>query len=59
MDTKGTIIVFGSLALFIAAIIAGAIIPGWGRGLLAAGIIGTMAWLVFAFWLARAMNSDI
>ena len=60
MDTKGFIIVFGSLAATVAMIFAGAMLKGpIGAGLLVVGIVGCMAWVIAAFYLANAMNSDI
>jgi hypothetical protein len=60
METKGLVLIFGSLALLVMSIIAGAVISGpVGHGLLAVGILGMMAWLIFVFYIASAMNTDI
>lgn len=60
METSGIVIIFSSLLVLIALIVGGAIIGGpWGHGALALGIIGLIAWVIFAFWLANAMNTDI
>jgi hypothetical protein len=60
METQGLIIVFGSLLAAIILIVAGAFLGGpWGHAALALGIIGVIAWVIFALWLARALNSDI
>lgn len=60
MEPKAYVLIFGSLGLCIAAIVAGSYIgAGLGHALLALGIIGGIMWIVGAFWLANAMNSDI
>lgn len=60
MDTQGLVIVFGSLAVVIGMIVFGAFIGGqWGRTLLAVGVLGVIAWVLGALWLANAMNTDI
>lgn len=61
MDTQGLIIVFGSLAAFVIAIVVGYCIPdGITASLLRIfGILGGLAWIAGAFWLANAMNTDI
>jgi hypothetical protein len=61
MDNRGLFLVFGSLALIIAVIVAGAmLLPGpVGGGLLALGIMSGIVWLIAAFYIASAMNSDI
>ena len=61
MDTRGQIIVFGSLALFVIAIVVGYCVDdGVTASLLRIfGILGVVAWIAFAFWLANAMNTDI
>lgn len=60
METQGLVIVFGSLLAAIILIVAGAFLGGpWGHEMLAGGIVGCIAWLIFSFWIANAMNSDI
>jgi hypothetical protein len=61
MDTRAVVVIFGTLAIFIAMIVAGFVIH---TSLLAiilriVGIVGCVAWVIFAFWLANAMNTDI
>lgn len=60
MYPSAYVVIFGSLALFVGSIIVGAVMEGpWGRGMLTVGIIGSVVWVVAAFTLARAMNTDI
>lgn len=60
MNTSASILIFGWLAAAIILIVVGAFVPApWGGAILALGIIGGIAWLIFAFWLANAMNTDI
>lgn len=53
MNAQGYIIIFGSLLLFIIGAILGNSVV---RLLSGAGIV---AWLFFAFFILRAMNTDI
>lgn len=60
MDTRGILIVFGSLAAIVAAIVCGARLDnGWGTALLIGGIVAGIAWLVGALQIMAAFNSDI
>lgn len=60
METSALVIIFGSLLAFIVMVVGGAIVSGpWGHGALALGIIGIVAWVIFAFWFSNAMNTDI
>lgn len=61
MNTQGLLIVFGSVALIVVAIVLGfAMTPApWAKALLAIGIVAGLAWVCFAFYIASAMNTDI
>jgi hypothetical protein len=60
MDSRGLLVVFGSLSICVGAIVGGAMLRGpWGAFLLTAGIVATVVWVIAAFYLANAMNSDI
>lgn len=61
MDTQGLFIVFGSLGICVASFVVGYCIPdGAVASLLRIfGFLGTLAWIVAAFYLANAMNTDI
>lgn len=61
MNTQGLLIIFGSLALVVVAVVFGyAMTPApWAKALLALGIVGAIAWVGFALWIANAMNTDI
>lgn len=60
MTWQGNLIVFGSLILIIIGIVTGFIFQGYvARGVLAISILAGMFWVVAAFYIARAMNSDI
>ena len=61
MDARGLIIVFGSLGIAIVAIVVGYCIhDSTAASLLRIfGILGVIAWVFFAFYLANAMNTDI
>lgn len=61
MNTQGLLIVFGSLALVVVAVVLGyAMTPApWAKTLLALGMVAGLAWVCFALWLANAMNTDI
>jgi hypothetical protein len=60
MNLQGYIIVYGSLGLVIACVIAGlAIKTIIGSILLFVGIAGLITWFVLALYIANAMNTDI
>lgn len=61
METKGLFIVFMPLAACIVSIVVGYCIPdGITASLLRIfGILGCIAWVAFALYLANAMNTDI
>lgn len=60
MEWQGYLVIFGSLAAVVGAIVGGINLGGvWGTLLTVAGIIGAVAWLFFAFRILSAFNSDI
>jgi hypothetical protein len=60
METKGLVIIWGALALFVVLIIVGAILSNpIGHGILAVGVIGIVFWCGSVIWLMNAMNTDI
>jgi len=60
MNAFSLFVIFGLLALPVGAIVTGAMLKGGiGAGLVVLGIVGCVAWVVFAFYIASAMNSDI
>ncbi len=61
MDTKGNIIVFGSISAFIIMIVVGYCIHDSVIASLLRifGILGVLAWIASAFILIRALNTDI
>lgn len=61
METRGLVIIFGSLGLAIVAIVVGFVLPDSVPAILLRifGILGVIAWMFFAFYIANAMNTDI
>lgn len=63
MNAQGNIIVWGSITLFIIMIVTGYCLPNYNGALATLlrifGILGVLAWIVGAFILANAMNTDI
>ena len=60
MSNLSIFAVFGSLTVVIAMVVAGAMLEGViGALLLILGIVGCVAWIFGAVYLANAMNSDI
>ena len=61
MNAQGQMLVWGSLALAVIAIVLGyTMTPApWAKALLAIGIVAGLAWICFIVWLANAMNTDI
>lgn len=60
MNGLGYLAVFGSLAVIVSLIVCGAWLHnGYGVVMIVAGAVAAVAWLVAAFQLASAMNSDI
>lgn len=54
------LLIFGSLALCVGAVVAGLwLASGYGMVLVVLGVVGCVAWLVGLFSLASALNSDI
>lgn len=60
MNGFGLFVVFGSLAAMVTLIVLGSVFPGplaiTARIL---GIVGCVAWVFAAIYLANAMNTDI
>jgi len=60
MSGFGLFVIFGLLAIPVGAIVTGAMLKGGlGAALVVLGIVGCVAWVAFAFYIASAMNSDI
>jgi uncharacterized membrane protein YjjB (DUF3815 family) len=60
MEPRAYVVIFGSLAVCVAAVVFGVVWTSpWAKLLLVAGIVACVAWVVVAFFLANAMNSDI
>lgn len=60
MNWQGLTIIFDSLALVIGLIVSGIYLhDGLGAILAAVGFFGAVAWIIFAFYISSAMNSDI
>lgn len=61
MNTQGLLLVWGTLALAVVAIVLGyAMSPvPWAKALVAVGMLGLAAWVCFIVWLVNAMTTDI
>lgn len=61
METRAVVIIFGALAAFIAMIVTGYALQTSPLAIILriVGIFGCVAWVIFVFWLANAMNTDI
>ncbi len=60
MELQGKLIIWGSLILCVGLVLAGAWLPGaLGNLLLTLGILASIGWVVAAFFIINAMNSDI
>jgi hypothetical protein len=60
METKGLVIIYGSLLIIIAMIACGIYFDGTiAKAVLTLGIVAGIAWILLIFNLAMAMGSDI
>lgn len=60
MNWQGLLLIWGGLFAVISLIVGGIYLhDGLGAILAAFGVFGAVAWIIFAFYLAEAMNSDI
>lgn len=60
MNWQGNVIVFGSFGVILALFVCGFFVPHpFGTIMIGVGVVGAVAWLVFAFRFMAAMNSDI
>lgn len=60
MEPRAYVVIFGSLAATLGLFIGGFYAPSpWAPIMITLGAVGGIAWLIAAFYLANAMNSDI
>lgn len=57
METKGYVIIFGALFVFVALLFTG--FHYHNNWVIAGGVIGIIVWFIGIFSLASAMNTDI